>query len=67
LAQLFADVVYAYDLTLLPAVYSNGTTASDHASFWTYNIPAFLAIENYRSDGSTPNDFNAYYHTSSDP
>lgn len=66
LAQLFADVVAAYDLTLLPVVYSNGTGASDHASFWDVGIPAFLVIENYRSDGATPSDFNAYYHTSSD-
>ena len=66
LAQLFADVVAAYDLTLTPAVYGNGTSASDHASFWTYGIPAFLVIENYRSDSGVPSDFNAYYHTSSD-
>lgn len=66
LAQLYADAISAYEINLTPAVYSNGTTASDHASFWTYSIPAFLAIENYRSDGAIPNDFNAYYHTSSD-
>lgn len=34
--------------------------ASDHASFWNYNIPALLAIEEY------PGDFNAYYHTPQD-
>ncbi len=66
LAQVFADVVSAYDLTLTPAVYSNGTGASDHASFWNVGIPAFLVIENYRSDGVVPADFNAWYHTSSD-
>ena len=66
LAQVFADVVSAYDLTLTPAVYSNGTSASDHASFWNVGIPAFLVIENYRSDGAVPADFNAWYHTSSD-
>jgi Zn-dependent M28 family amino/carboxypeptidase len=66
LAQIFADVVSAYQLNLTPVVYSNGTTASDHASFWNVGIPAFLVIENYRSDGGTPADFNAYYHSADD-
>lgn len=35
------------------------TTASDHASFWQYNYPAILAIEDN-------DDFNAYYHTPQD-
>ena len=50
LAQLYADAVTAYGLTLTPAIYTNGTGASDHASFWNVGIPAFLVIENYRSD-----------------
>jgi Zn-dependent M28 family amino/carboxypeptidase len=66
LAQLYSDAVTAYGLTLTPAIYSNGTGASDHASFWNVGIPAFLAIENYRSDTGIPSDFNAYYHTTSD-
>ncbi len=66
LGNLFADVVTAYGLPLAPVVYSNGATASDHAPFWTYNIPAILAIENYRSDPPIPGDFNAYYHSVND-
>ncbi len=36
LAQLFADVVDAYNLNLVPEIKPNGTGASDHASFWQY-------------------------------
>jgi len=35
------------------------TTASDHASFWEFGYPAFLAIEDWY-------DFNEYYHTTGD-
>ena len=66
LATLYADVVSAYELPLTPVVYGNGTGASDHASFWTWNIPAILAIENYNADAGAPRDFNAYYHTVND-
>lgn len=66
LAQLYADVVSAYSINLVPAIYSNGSSASDHASFWAVGIPAFLVIENYRSDPGIASDFNAYYHTSND-
>ncbi len=66
LGNLYADVVSAYELPLTPVVYGNGTGASDHASFWTYNIPAILAIENYNADVGAPRDFNAYYHTIND-
>lgn len=66
LAQIFADVVTAYQLNLTPVVYSNGATASDHSPFWNVGIPAFLVIENYWSDGAIPADFNAYYHSSND-
>ena len=59
LAQLFADVVDAYDLDLIPEIVPNGTGASDHASFWDFGYTAILGIEDM-------DDFNAYYHTSSD-
>jgi hypothetical protein len=62
LAQLFSDVVSAYNLDLVPQIITNGSGASDHASFWTYNYPAILAIEDYYGTG----DFNPYYHTSND-
>ncbi len=66
LANLFIDVVSAYQLPLTPVRYDNGTGASDHAPFWSYNIPAILAIENYNADAGVPRDFNAYYHTVND-
>ena len=66
LANLFIDVVSAYQLPLTPIRYDNGISASDHAPFWTYNIPAILAIENYTADAGAPRDFNAYYHTVND-
>ncbi len=66
LANLFIDVVSAYQLPLTPVRYDNGITASDHSSFWNYNIPAILAIENYTADPGIPRDFHAYYHTIND-
>ncbi|MGC8960567.1 MAG: M28 family peptidase, partial [Chloroflexia bacterium] len=59
LAQLFADVVDAYDLNLIPQIIPNGTGASDHASFWDYGYTAILGIEDM-------DDFNPYYHTVND-
>ncbi len=59
-AQLFADVIDAYDLNLVPNIISSGLGASDHASFWQYGYPAILGIERYNGD------FNPYYHTPSD-
>ncbi len=66
LANLFIDAVAAYQLPLTPVRYDSGTGASDHASFWTYSIPAILVIENYWSDPGIPQDFHAYYHTVND-
>ncbi len=59
LAQLFADVVDAYNLDLLPEIVPDGTGASDHASFWEYGYSAILGIEDF-------GDFNPYYHTVDD-
>lgn len=66
MGQTFADAIAAYNLDLTPVIYSNGTTASDHSSFWNINVPAILAIENYNADTGVPRDFNAYYHTVND-
>ncbi len=63
LAQLFVDVVDAYNLNLIPEIVSNGSGASDHASFWTYGYTAILGIEDYYP---SYHDFNPYYHTSND-
>jgi hypothetical protein len=59
LAQLFADVVDAYDLDLIPQIVPDGTGASDHASFWNYGYVAILGIEDV-------GDFNPRYHTTGD-
>ena len=45
-----------------------GTSASrfsDHASFWDYGYPAFMAIENFFDD-SILRDRNPYYHKTGD-
>ena len=59
LAQLFSDVVEAYGLDLEPEIVENGTSASDHASFWDYGYTAILGIEDLE-------DFNPRYHTTGD-
>ena len=63
LAQLFAGVVEAYDLQLVPEVVPDGIGASDHASFWRYGYAAILGIEDYVP---SRHDFNPYYHTDQD-
>ena len=59
LAQLFVDVVNAYSLGLIPNIWEDGLTASDHSSFWNYNYTAILAIEDW-------DDFTPFYHTQND-
>jgi hypothetical protein len=59
LAQLFADAVDAYNLNLICEIVPNGTSASDHASFWAYGYVAILGIEDF-------GDFNPRYHTTGD-
>ena len=48
-----------YNIGLTLVVKNPGSTYSDHASFWNKNYGAILLIED-------ENDFNAYYHTTSD-
>ena len=60
LAAAFAGVIAEYGLPLQPQIkQSDSISASDHSSFWTYDYPAVLAIEDW-------DDFNAHYHTTSD-
>jgi len=66
LAQLFADVVDLYELALVPQIIPNGTTRSDHGSFWRHGYTAILAIEDFSTNPDSPNDFNPNYHLSSD-
>jgi hypothetical protein len=63
LANQFASVVGAYGMDLLPEVRTDGTGASDHASFWDSGYTAILGIEDFY-----PNyhDFSPYYHQTSD-
>ena len=59
LAQLFSDVIEAYQINLDADIFDNDMGASDHASFWDFNYVAILAIED-------DNDFNTNYHTVND-
>lgn len=61
LADIMTGVINDYSLPLVPHKITSGATdRSDHASFWTYGYPAILGIEDMT------NDFNAYYHSTSD-
>ena len=55
-------MITAYGLNLVPQVITDGTGASDHASFWNQSYPAILAIEDYNGT----HDFNPNYHTGDD-
>ncbi len=59
IANLFVDVVSAYDLNLTPQIVQDGISASDHASFWQFGYPAILGIEDMQ-------DFTPFYHTTGD-
>ncbi len=59
LYQKMVEVNLEYGINLGIVSYNPGSTYSDHASFWSKNYGAILLIED-------DNDFNAYYHTTSD-
>jgi hypothetical protein len=59
LANLFAQVVNAYNINLIPTIGTNYSNRSDHGSFLAYGYPAMLGIEG-------DDDFNPYYHTYND-
>ena len=59
LANLFSDVVDAYNINLLPVIGTGYDGSSDHTSFLDYGYPAILGIEG-------EDDFNPYYHGPSD-
>jgi hypothetical protein len=61
LAGLIYTVDSVYQIGLSPVIYSPGTQASDHSSFWDYDWGAVLLIEAYYGD-----DFNPYYHSTDD-
>jgi hypothetical protein len=59
LANLFTDIVNAYNFDLQPLIGSNYQNSSDHGSFLSYGYPAILGIEGH-------DDFNPYYHSAQD-
>jgi len=61
LGDLFMTVISDYNINLNPEQLTYGSTdRSDHASFWDYDYPAILGIEDFSGD------FNPYYHTTGD-
>jgi hypothetical protein len=69
LAELFAGVIAVYQLHLLPQIVQNGTTYSDHSSFWNNGYPAVLGIEDYVNSNEVaaePRDWNTNYHSTYD-
>jgi hypothetical protein len=59
LAQLFSDVITAYEMDLDADIFDIGMGSSDHASFWDFDYVSILAIED-------DDDFNTNYHTVND-
>ena len=59
MAELYSDVVSAYDLDLIPHIEHVYGSGSDNTSFWEFGYPAILAIEDWY-------DFSPYYHTVQD-
>jgi hypothetical protein len=61
LSETVININNTYEVGLKPVVYKPGTTRSDHACFWFYNINAVLLIE-----GLASGDFNQSYHSQQD-
>ncbi len=59
IANQFESVISAYAIDLIPEIIQDGASNSDQASFWKYDYPAILAIED--EDDLTP-----FYHSTSD-
>ena len=59
IANLFVDVIQAYNLGLVPEIFNDNMGRSDHESFWQFGFPAILAIED-------DDDFTPYYHSAYD-
>jgi Zn-dependent M28 family amino/carboxypeptidase len=65
LADLLVQTITTYEIKLVPDVLEAGATnRSDHASFWSRGYPAVLVIED--SEYGETDDFNPYYHSTSD-
>ncbi len=60
LGVVFLNTISTYSISLDPQyITADATIRSDHASFWNRGYPAILIIEDYE-------DFNPYYHKTSD-
>jgi len=59
IANLFADVIPAYDIDLIPYIRQDSLSFSDHAPFWWHGYSAILTIEDW-------GDHTPYYHTTDD-
>ena len=65
IANTFIAVVADYGLgsALSPRILADGLDEDDTYSFWEYDYPGILAIED---DDEAEGDFNPYYHSSND-
>ena len=59
IANLFADAVSAYNISLTPQILQDRLSFSDHAPFWDRGYPAILAIEDWQ-------DHTPDYHRTTD-
>ncbi|GGG40004.1 M28 family peptidase [Bizionia arctica] len=55
------SILNTYTFNLNPIIVNPGTSASDHASFWTNSFPAVLVGESWETSDETP-----FYHSSAD-
>ncbi|MFQ5576922.1 MAG: M20/M25/M40 family metallo-hydrolase [Anaerolineae bacterium] len=63
LGLVYSNTLATYGIALnLQYIIIGATNRSDHASFWSQNYPALLAIEDFADS----QDFNPYYHTPGD-
>lgn len=63
LAEVFTEVVSAYELDLIPQVLQDGPWYSDHAAFWGQGYPAVIAIEDHTAPDR---DTTPEYHSTDD-
>jgi hypothetical protein len=61
LAQAVESLARDLQIGVEPVVFNPGTRRSDHASFWKFNIPGILLIEE-----AYGGDFNPHYHSPAD-
>ncbi len=59
LAQLFVDVIQAYEIDLAPQILPDNESRSDHYPFWQHGYFAIFGSEDF-------SDFSPYYHKITD-